>query len=38
MKTVAIEAGIQGLRPHLEQEGFQVIDLTDKPSNIVDNP
>lgn len=33
-KTVAIEAGIQGLRTHLEQEGFQVVDLANKPSNI----
>jgi hypothetical protein len=32
-KTVAIEDGIQGLRTHLEHEGFQVVDLADKPNN-----
>jgi len=32
-ETVAIEEGIQGLRTHLEQEGFQVVDLSDKPNN-----
>jgi hypothetical protein len=32
-RTVAIEDGIQGLRTHLEQEGFQVVDLADRPNN-----
>lgn len=32
-RTVAIEDGIQGLRTHLEDEGFQVVDLADHPNN-----
>jgi hypothetical protein len=33
-KVVAIEDGIQGLRTHLEHEGFQVVDLADKPNDM----
>lgn len=33
-KTVAIEDGIQGLRTHLEGEGFQVVDLAEKLNNV----
>jgi hypothetical protein len=33
-KIVAIEDGIQGLRTYLEQEGFQVVDLSDQPNNV----